>query len=282
MRNYKFYLILLIFGGFFSSCEKKDDSVIDPVLSFPSILSASVSPNTYDTISINGVVKATVTSILPVTSVSAIIKNPLNAVVATITLKDDGAAPDSVAGDGNFTGRMNFSLSCKLVGGYTVGIIATNNSGLSSNQFNVTFSLSSSFNNRPVLTNVVMPDSLRRPSGTGDDSVIVSEIFAMPTDPDGLCDVESVFFYSFKPDGSISNQGNPIPLYDDGNEGLHCDAVAGDATFSVCIKIVNNPHDPFYTGPPQLGLYTFRFNAQDRGTPPLLSDTLIKHIFVHQ
>lgn len=281
MHNYKFYLFLLIFGIVFSSCEKNDDSVIDPVLSIPKILSASVTPNTYDSISINGTITATVTSDLPVTNVIAIIKNPLNQPVGTVELKDNGIAPDPTSGDGIFTGIMNITLTCKLVGSYSIGIIAANNSGLSSNQFNVSFTETNGTNHPPSLTFVISPDSLKLPSGTNGDSVVVAFLQAWPIDPDGICDVAEVLFHSYKPDGTITNNGNPISLFDDGDKENHCDTTAGDGHFSLCIKLVNNPLQPGYIMP-QLGPYSFKYYALDRAQPPLISDTLTKIIVVHQ
>lgn len=282
MHNYKFvYLFLLIFSIVFSACEKNDDSVIDPTLSFPRILSASVTPNTFDTISVNGIITAIVTSDLPIANVTAIVKNPLNAVVGTVTLKDNGIAPDSAAGDGKFTGSMNVTLSCKLVGPYTIGIIAANNSGLSSNQFNVGFNLTNGTNHRPTLTFVISPDSLLLPSGANGDSVVLAFLQAWPNDPDGICDVGEVQFHSYRPDGTVTNNGNFISLFDDGDIPNHCDTIAGDGKFSLCIKLVNNPHQPGYIMP-QIGPYTFKYYALDRAVPPLVSDTLTKTIVVHQ
>jgi hypothetical protein len=257
------------------SCEKDDPTVIDPTLSFPRILSAYVTPNSFDTTSLNSVIGATVSSDLPVSNVTARVLNPDNVLLATIELKDDGVAPDDTAGDGKYTARMNFTLDCKLVGSYKIEISAINSAGLSSNLFNVGFNVTNTNNHPPILTNVISPDSLRRPSGINGDSVEISFLKAFPTDPDGICDVSQVYFHSFKPDGTPTNQGNAIPLYDD---GTNCDTIPGDGKFSLCIKIVNNPLDPHYNEPP-LGNYKFKYNALDRGN--LVSDTLIKFIFVH-
>jgi len=277
--QYLKYLVLpIVLGIILISCEKDDNSVIDPKLTFPTITGVFVTPGTFDTAAIKTVLVAVVQSEEQVSLVKATVSNPWSSILKEIELKDNGVLPDTTAGDGRYTGRFDSTLSCKLVGSYKVEFIAYNKSGTSSNIVIGNFNVSNSNNNRPSVNYVISPDSLRRPSGTGSDSVNIGFLQAWPTDPEGICDVDRVYFYSFRPDGTPGNNGNPISLLDDGNQ-VNCDSVAHDGKFSICIKIVNNPFTPGYTGPPQIGNYRFRYFAKDIGG--LESDSLVKFINVY-
>ena len=259
------------------SCEKNDDNIIDPILTFPTLLNAYITPNTFDTVILNSVVGVTVVSQDPVRRVSARVLNPYNVLLVELELKDDGVFPDTVAGDGNYTASINYQLSCKLVGNYRVELNAINSSGLSGSTVNVGFLVTNTNNHQPGISNLIAPDSIQRPSGTGSDSVKIFFLQVTATDPDGICDVNRAFFNSFKPDGNPSS-GNPFQMYDDGNILLHGDSTAFNGKFSLLISIINNPFRLPYI-PPQLGNYTFKFNTQDIGV--LVSDTTYKIINVY-
>ncbi len=98
-----------------------------------------------------------------------------------------------------------------------------------------------------VIKNIYMPDSLQRP-----DSIAVALIRAEVEDPDGLDDVESVYFYSLKPNGEYANGGNGFDMMDDGTFG---DEIAGDGIYSLGIQINDQA---------QLGTYIFTFNMRDK------------------
>jgi hypothetical protein len=278
LQKIKFYLIPLILGIIIYSCEKEDSTVVDPLLTFPIITSTVVTPNTFDTTILNSVFVAVIESQEIVASVNARVTNPHGTILGDVALKDDGVMPDSMAGDGRFTGLFSHTLTCKLIGNYNVEFSAQNSSGTTSNIVVDNFSVTSSFNNPPSVNYVISPDSLRRPSGVGADTVNVGFLQVWPTDPDGVCDVSQVYFYSFRPDGSATNNGNPIFMFDNGNQA-NCDSAANDGKFSLCIQIVNNPNAPGYTGPPQTGNYRFRYFAKD--ISGLESDSLVKIINVY-
>ncbi len=261
------------------SCEKDDGSIVDPIITYPLISSVIVTPNTFDTINLKSVFVAVVQSEEQVLSVTARVTNPYGTVLTDVTLKDDGFFPDTTSGDGRFTGEMNLTLTCKLVGSYNAEFTARNISGVNSNTFISSFTVTNTNNLRPSVNIVLSPDSLRRPSGIGSDSVMIGFLQMHPLDPDGVCDVNQAYFFSFRPDGSATNNGNPISMFDDGNIEVHCDSIAYDGKFSLCIKIVNNPNAPGYTGPPQIGNYRFKYFAKDFGG--LESDSLVKLINVY-
>ena len=245
-------------GILLSSCEKKDNSVIDPVLKFPVIDTAGVSPNVFDTSNVSMSVFAHVVSEdVSITKVSVRVLNPASNEVNNIILSDTG--------NGRYTGQVNFSMDCRYVGTYRVEFTALNNQNLYSNAYPVNFNVINSHDTKPVLAGLVAPDSLLRPQ-PGETTTVFLQVTA--SDPDGSCDINSVFFNSFKPDGTPAS-GNPFSMYDDGNSD-HCDQVAGDNKFSLCI-IINNQA--------LLGNYQFKFNAKDNSG--LLSDTLTHQIYVH-
>ncbi len=257
-------LCFIAIAALFASCEKENTSVIDPTLTFPKILGVLITPSIYDTSDINGIAWAEVTSEETVTSVTVTVKNPSNTEIGIFTLRDDGAVPDTIAGDGRYTGYITFSMTCRIVGQYKGEFIAKNVSGLTSSIISQNFSVINSNSIKPTVSNLVAPDSVQRP--VAGQTPIFLEIQA--DDPDGLCDVENVFFNSFKPNGDPS-LFNPFTMYDDGSQE-HCDAIAGDGKYSLCVVIDNQA---------QLGYYNFRFNARDRSD--LLSDTLSHLIKVY-
>jgi hypothetical protein len=264
---------MLFAGLLFSSCEKKDSSVIDPTLNYPILVSASLNPSTVDSIVIQSVAYAHVTSTDPIDRVTATIKliYPNMVTEGQFTLKDDGIAPDSAAGDGIYSGYIHVPMDCRLVGGHRVDFSARNISGLESSHIILILNVTNSHDQKPVLSGLVAPDSLQKPSGIGSDTVRNTSLSVQTSDPDGSCDVNGVFFNSFKPPNGLPSDGNPFTMYDDGDESHHCDQTFYDGRYSLCISITPNV---------QTGYYTFKFNAKDRSY--LLSDTLIHLIYVYQ
>ena len=97
----------------------------------------------------------------------------------------------------------------------------------------------------PVLYDVIAPDSLQR------GSVYISYIFARAFDPDGLDNIDSVYFISTRPDGS--SNGIHLYMYDDGS--TYEDSVAGDGRYTIGIQAPDTSS--------QIGDYTFTFYALD-------------------
>jgi hypothetical protein len=77
---------------------------------------------------------------------------------------------------------------------------------------------------------------------------------AMVSDPQGLLDVESVYFQTVKPDGSFGSNGALFDMRDTG-EAFYGDQAAGDGTYSKYIQ-VEEQNDP--------GRYYFHFYMRDR------------------
>ncbi len=119
-----------------------------------------------------------------------------------------------------------------------------------------------------------VPESLNRPApGTSTTRTLIT---AEVLDPEGLADLDSVYFYSRKPDQTFANNGQPIILRDNGlpfdpnNPAVAVgDAQAGDGIYSFSLIL-----DPGT----QLGTYQFSFYIRDKAgnlSPVLLRELTI-------
>lgn len=260
--------IIIVIAAVFVSCEKEDSSVIDPILTFPKILGTSITPSTYDTSDVNGIAWARVTSEEQIQKVTVTVKNPQGTQVDVFELKDDGSAPDTAAGDGNYTGRITFSMSCRIVGTYQGSFLGQNVSGLTSGVINVPFSVINSNNHSPVISNlIIVPDSVHVNTAT----FIIFEVTAI--DPDGSCDIKEVYYDGFKPDNSPLERRI---LYDDGSCCLieNTGVTSGDSTAND-----NRFTRRLYGPPDQVGYYRYYLHARDNSDS--LSNVLSDSIYVY-
>jgi hypothetical protein len=98
----------------------------------------------------------------------------------------------------------------------------------------------------PVLYDLAMPDSIQR------NSPYIYYVFITAFDPDGLVDVDSVYFRVTRPDNSVNP--NPIIMHDD---GLYGDSLAYDGRYTVGLRTYGDTTS-------QLGQYVFEFYAKDK------------------
>jgi hypothetical protein len=106
-----------------------------------------------------------------------------------------------------------------------------------------------------------VPETMNIPTTEGDFNreLMTAEV----SDPDGLADIDSVYFYSLKPDSTYANSGLPILLVDNGlpfniedvTGSEVGDLVAGDGIYSFSILTFHDTVD---------GLYTFSFFMRDK------------------
>jgi len=273
-RNLYIVLCALIFGFLFSSCEKKDDTVIDPNFKSPVLTNPFKSKDTVFTVSIAPVISLiSAVSVDPngggdIKSVTCKVLSPDNTLLATIPMQDNGVNPDSTAGDSRYSCAINISnLSCVLVGQYSIQLIAENTSGLFSNQINSTFNVVLTNNQAPVVSRLFAPDSIAIPLS----GVTVSTLSVFALDSNGYCDIKRVFFNSFRPDSTIT-PNSPFAMFDDGNIADHGDTVAGDGRFSLKIQIASTQTT--------FGWFTFKYQAEDNSG--LLSNVLIGRIYIYR
>ncbi|MBS1491888.1 MAG: hypothetical protein JST55_00175 [Bacteroidetes bacterium] len=240
----------------FYSCEKKSDAIIDPTLIAPSISNPSKSKDTVYTNSTTPVVNF-ITSVRvqqggddAITSVVCSLLDPSGNVIQNFSMSDNGGSPDTTGNNGVYTTTVNYSItSCLTVGNYSLQYLATAQSGLTSNLIVISQPVYYSNNVAPEVSFVNAPDTVIRPT-TGDVPLMIG---IKASDPNGQCDIKTVFFNSILPNGNPSNQ-NPFTMYDDGDLLAHGDTVAGDGRYSLIIRI-----------PPSalIGTYQFKYQASD-------------------
>lgn len=263
------FAIIIVIAALFASCEKDDTSVVDPTLTFPKILGVLITPSVYDTSNINGIAWAEVTSEDPVASVKVTVKNPDNTEIGIFTLRDDGAAPDTNAGDGKYTGYITFSMTCRIVGQYKGEFIAHNVSGLNSSLITENFNIINSNNQPPVISGlVIVPDSIQ----VNNQAFFIFMVTAI--DPDGSCDINQVYYDGFDPlGGSLTRR----KLFDDGS----CCPVEGTGLTSGDTTAYDTKFTrKLFGAPDKVGYYKYFIKAEDNSgaSSNILSDS----IYVYQ
>ncbi len=111
----------------------------------------------------------------------------------------------------------------------------------------------------PGLSDSQYPDTLAIPVNPPYTELLIT---IKSWDEQTAADLKSVYLYSRKPDGSMANNGFPIPMEDNGlpfdparwNQGYLGDLVAGDSIFSTTAVLYDTS---------QTGTYTFTFMAED-------------------
>ncbi len=126
-----------------------------------------------------------------------------------------------------------------------------------------------------------VPDSIKIPATGQINRALVR---AWAEDPNGLKDVDSVYFYSLKPDGFFAFEGNPFPMVDNGKPFVFDnffeetgDEEADDGIYSFSMLIFNSP--PIFPKP-LTGTYIFTFYTKDKSGE--LSTAVIDSIKVYE
>lgn len=227
-------LVSVLFALLFWKCDENRLAPIDTVVSVPSVRLINVWPDSIYLDSLNSSNgNYTVTS-----TISAYVVDPdgggwIAGVVATVfkpnsaspltqvTLKDDGALADSLAGDGWFSARLQFGISRTQTGRYRIQIKATDRNGIESNIKEGSLVLWRT-NSRPYFS--ALP-SVQQFSPAGSDSVRLAVSIAV-SDSDGLSDVYRVVARALNSTDSSAHE-----MYDDGLM-IHRDPFPGDGIFS--------------------------------------------------
>lgn len=148
---------------------------------------------------------------------------------------------------GLFTHQFRSAFADSVVGVYPFSFQAFDRSYAATDLVRRDVKVINEANAPPTIFNLSCPDTFDSSSPIN-HFLISLEVM----DPQGLSDVDSVYFTSRKPDGTMANEGRPILLVDDGTYG---DVRPGDGVYSF--KAIFDPTA-------QKGDYTFTFSAVDR------------------
>lgn len=248
------------------SCEKESNDVIDPILHFPSITSKYYTPQQFNSDTLNIICGATVESVDQIEKVEVTFYDLRNNILVVAALQDNGVYPDTAAGDGKFTGIMNYVFTCREVGAHNIQFLATTTSGLTSNPTQDIVDVIRIPNQPPTVSGIIItPDSIQ----VNTDAFFIFMITA--TDPNGPCDIAKVFYTGFRPSGVPLTSS--LELYDDGGccllppfNSTSGDTTANDSKFTR----------KFFGSTSETGYYRYFIRAVDRSgdTSNVLTDSI--------
>ncbi len=175
-------------------------------------------------------------------------------------LFDDGDRANSgdvTAGDSVFTARIDTTIAVGKKGDFELIFMAEDQFGEISESKPVIIYIE---NLVPDFGTIDVPESITRP--TPGSASVRRLIGAQVLDPEGLADIDSVYFLSRKPDFTYANNGLPIILQDNGlpfnpdNPAVAVgDIQAGDGIYSFSLIVDAST---------QVGTYRFSFYIRDK------------------
>ncbi len=170
--------------------------------------------------------------------------------VTKVNLHDDGTNGDVIANDGIFSILLDPAFTKNQIGVFIFHVQAFDKSGSASNPLTQYVKVLTYQNDPPFIFNIVAPDTMNLLP----DQAAATVLKVSVTDPQGLSDIYSVFFNTYKP-GNVPSSGNPFKMADNGQTEANGDETAGDGVYSLRIFL---PPDT------QTGNYTFIFEAEDK------------------
>lgn len=213
-------------------CEKNNLGTVDVSTDVPFLSAPVLSP---DSIYIDGLVPTDSLYAISVVasvqvqspgsglSLTAAAVSPGGAqTLALAALHDDGVAPDQVAHDSVYAGRLEFRIKRTAFGRYRVQFVARNGSGTSGNVVERTLILARA-NSSPALASAGIRPST--PPGSSSDSTRVL-LTIVASDSDGIGDIRQVMV---TPRNTMDSTARA--MVDNGNLAQG-DQVAGDGVFS--------------------------------------------------
>lgn len=161
--------------------------------------------------------------------------------VSNIGLGDKGVGPDSLRGDGVFSGTVTFTLTRAQAGRYEVRVRAIDKNGSESNSLVGQLRLARR-NASPVLLYATTPDTIDLPTS----GYVTVQFTASASDSDGLADIRQVFFRRLNP---VDTTQTRFFMKDDGSleppvivGGISVgsgDDIAGDGRFSFLVPLLS-------------------------------------------
>lgn len=161
-------------------------------------------------------------------------------------LNDQGFEGDSQAGDGEYTMQSDLTNVLTVPAEYLLTFVVVDKDGLKVKSSQKTLKVDRE-NHPPEILEVNAPNTATLPA-EGDVTLVLE---CTVQDPQGLDDIDRVWFDSTKPDGTAAS-GNPFILYDNGLDGG--DKTAGDGIYTLTIYLPSGT---------TTGTYTFDFQVKD-------------------
>jgi hypothetical protein len=215
--------------------------ITNPYLSKDTVFTSSENP----IIDFSTSVKVDVNGGDPIKYVICKLNSPNGQLLDSALMSDNGVLPDSVANDGRYSCSFReIGMLCLLVGEYSVQYYAQNNAGLFSNLINKPLFVVNTINLPPILSNLVIPDSVVRPLSGSFDLTLSITVW----DPDGPCDINSVVFDAYRPSGFYLGR-NPM-------------TASSNNTFTFTAAVTPASADSLY------GFYKYIFRAYDNSNTP--------------
>ncbi len=180
-------------------------------------------------------------------------------------LYNDGTHGDHQADDDWFELGVDSSFGAGKVGDYTLRFHAEDRLGAVSDGVEKALRIE---NGPPRIAVVDCPDTVAKP----ESGAVAVRVTATVFDPQSLADVKSVGFTSLKPDSTYANNGQPIPMADNGlpfdpsqfPQPYYGDEQAGDGVFTFTMVVYSDAEaNSQGVTPVQPGVYRFTFQAED-------------------
>ncbi len=177
--------------------------------------------------------------------------------VASLSLNDDGLQGDIQVNDGSYDANwiLPDSLSSYIDSLWTLEVSVSSGADLKQ----ITQTLQPERPAPPLILSASHLDTLT----LSIDGLVLDTLEVELTHPKGLDEIRDVSMMSLKPDGNYANNGQPIPLYDDGSSEVFFtfdsvdftsgDRIANDGIYSLLLALT----------PTNLsGTYYWTFNAR--------------------
>lgn len=264
MKNYSAIITLknlfILFVFLFTSCENSKFSPFDVDVDVPYIQNLKISNHIIDTDTIryNNQFSIEDTIIINNQMIVNVRNNgsdQIKSVIFSVTRETDNTIIENGLltyrrtfiengiSYNEYTGSTNFLIQRKVVGIFTVRVVAIDKDGNNSNVLFASFEIIRS-GKPPVIYDLSAPDTVYLPSSG--QKVILITIKA--TDPNN--DIKEVYFRSL----DSSDPNRKFFLYDNGNISVNGDSTANDGIYSILISL------PYNMTPKA---YRFEFEAKD-------------------
>jgi len=169
---------------------------------------------------------------------------------------------DEIPGDSIFTTKITPDFSGGKLGEYELKFYIRDSYGEENKE--IASHMVYIGNLPPEIEMLSMPDTIHIPEGTSESDYNYKLITVQVSDPEGLSSIDSVYFYSRKPEGELANSGQPFVMVDNGQPfnisnwyiyENYGDQTANDGKYAYPL-VVRYDFDP--------GIYTFMFYVRDK------------------